>query len=248
MPREQADVAADADEQAAALQPMTRIGLHWREDAGALAGRPDAGDRIVDRGAHVRMGVVARMAECGGEVARPDEEPIDTVDGGNRLDVGDRGCGFDLHDHADLVVGARGVVLDPPEAIRAHRRRDPSNPGRGIPGGGHRALRFLRRLHEGNDEALHPDVQQPLEDHGVVPRRPDDRARRPFAHRLELAQHQRQLVGRVLGVDQHPVEAGSGDDFRGHVARQAAPQPNLHVTFAERFLQSIDRQRDFHGQ
>ena len=57
------------------------------------------------------------------------------------------------------------------------------------------------------------DVKQALDDHRVVPGRPDDSVRAAAAHRLKLREHHRQLVRRVLGVEEDTVEAGIGKDF-----------------------------------
>src|SRR5262245_52708944 len=115
--RQQADVASDADEETAALEPVPRVGFERRQDAGTFAGGADASDGVLDGGAHGGIAVIARVPERRGEIAGPDEQPVDAVDGGDGLDVRDRGRGFDLHDDADLVVGARRVVLHTSESI-----------------------------------------------------------------------------------------------------------------------------------
>ena len=87
LPREDAGVAADGDEPAAEHQPVARVRLDRREDAGELAAPHDAPDRVVDRPTDVGMRRVAEMTEVGREIARADEQPVDAVDRRDRLQV-----------------------------------------------------------------------------------------------------------------------------------------------------------------
>ena len=50
---------------------------------------------------------------------------------------------------------------------------------------------------------------------------------------LQLREHHRQLVGRMLGVEEQPVEAGSGDHLHRKVTGQAAPQADLRFAGLE---------------
>ena len=87
LPGEHARVAADGDEQAAELEPVARVGFDGREDAGDLARPHDPRDRVVDRGAHLGVPIVAEMTKIGGEIARTDEQAVDAVDRRDRFEV-----------------------------------------------------------------------------------------------------------------------------------------------------------------
>src|SRR5262249_44551607 len=130
--RENAGVVADADKQTADLEPVPGIGLDRREDAGTLSGRAYALNRVLDLAAHVRMTVVAQMTHARRQMARADEQAVDTIDGGNRFDAGDGLRCFDLDDDAHFVVRAMEVIFRAPVAVRANRRRDSTNAVRWI--------------------------------------------------------------------------------------------------------------------
>src|SRR5579871_491971 len=49
----------------------------------------------------------------------------------------------------------------------------------------------------------------------------------------------------MLGIEENPVETGIGHDFRGDVAAQGTPEPNLRPGCGESVLEGISRQ--FHG-
>src|SRR6185436_12456801 len=123
------------------------------------------------------------------------------------------GAGLDLDDDADFFVGAGEVVLDAPVAARPRRGGDAANAVRRIPGGGYRTARLVRGLDERHEQALHAEVEEALEEDRIVPGRTHDRRGRARLHRLQLAVHVRELVGRVLGVEQQPVEPDAGDDL-----------------------------------
>ena len=57
---------------------------------------------------------------------------------------------------------------------------------------------------------------------------------------MQLLVHLRQVGGRVLHVDQDPVEAGAGADLRGSVAGQAEPAAGLHLAGAQVAFQMVD--------
>src|SRR5687767_10018396 len=59
---------------------------------------------------------------------------------------------------------------------------------------------------------------------------------------LQLRQQVLQIVGRVLAIEQDPVEAGSGDDLDRVVRRKARPQADLRPARLERALETVLRQ------
>ena len=116
---------------------------------------------------------------------------------------------------------------------------------RGIAHGNDRRARFLDRLHVRDEQILCADIQEALDQDQIVPGRPHDRRGRAPHQCLQLAQHHRQFVGRVLGVDENPIKARPGDHLGREVAAGVAPQTNLRTPFAEGFLERIHRQ--FHS-
>src|SRR6185295_11137742 len=100
------------------------------EDARRLARLADAPDRLVDHGLHFRVGDLAGVAERSVQVGRADEHAVDAFDRADRLDVVERALRLDLHQHADLLVRALGVVLDAAKARRAGRAGDAAHAGR----------------------------------------------------------------------------------------------------------------------
>ena len=57
---------------------------------------------------------------------------------------------------------------------------------------------------------------------------------------LQLRQHVGQAVGRVLAVEQQPVEAGAGADLGGVGVGQAEPQTDLRPALGHGLLESVD--------
>ncbi|MNJ74898.1 hypothetical protein D3C77_719010 [compost metagenome] len=69
---------------------------------------------------------------------------------------------------------------------------------------------MLGGLHHGHQQGLGAYVQQLLDQHRVADRWADDRLRRVGRNGLQLGQQAVQVVGRVLAVQQQPVEASIG--------------------------------------
>ena len=186
---------------------MARVRFDRREDTRELPRLHDPRNRCVDGGADVRVRAVADVTHVGGEVARADEQAVDAIDGRNRFEIPQRDTRFDLHDDAQFAVDALDVVLDAAVAIGPHGRGDASDPFRRIARRRDRLPCFLGILYPRHEKALHADIEEPFEQNRIVPRRPHDRRRGAAGHRLQLAEHHGQLVRRVLGVEQEPVEA-----------------------------------------
>ena len=166
---------------------------------------------------------VAEMAERGGEVGRADEDAVDAVDRRDRRRGLEAGAALDLHHDADLVVDAGEVVGDGAVAVAALRDRDAAHAGRRIAGRGDRAARLVGGLHERHQEVVEAGVEQALDLDRVVPRRPDDRRAGAVLQRHQLRNEGRDVVGRVLAVEQQPVEAGDAEDLGGDRVGERAP-------------------------
>ena len=182
---------------------------------------------------------LTEIAKRGGKVARADEYSIDAFDARDLLKVLKSARRLDLQQKTDLSIGRPVVSFDPAIAGRARLAREAAKAIRGVANRQDCAAGFLLRLHIGNEQRLCADIEQPFDDHGVVPGGSDDGVRRSPAHRLKLGEHHRQFVRRMLGVEQNPVESGVGEDFGDDGAREAVPQPELQFAGLERLLEGI---------
>ena len=166
------------------------------QDAGGLAALHDAADGLVDGLRDLGMVGLAQVAHVGGQVGGADEGAIHAVHRQDVIQRVDGARGFDLHQHAHLIVGARQVVGDAVPARGAGQRAaHAADAGgriahRGDGGGG-----FLGRLHHGHQQRLRAGVQDLLDLHGVVPGRAHHRRDRIGGHRLQLRQRGLQRVG-----------------------------------------------------
>src|SRR5260370_16163637 len=143
VPREHADIAAHRDEKEAALEHAARLVLAHAQEAGCLAGGADALAGMEDRRLHVRVLRVGEMAHIGGEVGRADEDAVDALRRGDGRDIGDGLARLALHEDADLLRCALGIVGDAAIAV-----------GAGRAGKAARALRAVTRRRAGAPRLL----------------------------------------------------------------------------------------------
>ena len=179
------------------------------------------------------------LAEGGGEVVRADEDAVDAVDLGDRLDLVERAFGLDLHQQADLAACVLQIVFHAPIAAGATAAGDAANAAGRIARRLDGAAGLIRCLNERDEQGLRADVEKALDQHDVVPRRAHDRRRGAGLRGLQLRQHVRHLVGRMLGVEKEPVEARMGDDLGRDRAAQAAPQADLQVAPGDGMLEGV---------
>src|SRR3954451_11715499 len=85
--RQQAGIRAHRRDQRAELDRAARETFVPGQDARNAAAGLDAPDRLLDHPLHLRMTLVADMAEVGRQVARTDEEAVDPLDAGDCLEV-----------------------------------------------------------------------------------------------------------------------------------------------------------------
>ena len=116
---ENADVRADRRKAAADRAVAATFILGCSEHARRLAGLSDAADGVLDHRHHRRIAGLSSLAQVGMQVGRADEHAINAIDGANGLDVLQRLLRLHLHQHAQFVVRAVGVIPDPTEARRA---------------------------------------------------------------------------------------------------------------------------------
>ena len=165
--------------------------------------------------------------------------PSTPGDLGDRLDLLHRLARLDLHQHADFIVRFAEIAGHAAVARRARGDRHAADAVRRIARGGDRALGFLGVLHIGKQQRLRADVEAALGEHHVVPGRPHDRRRGAALQGLELCDQVRDFVGRMLGVEQDPVETGIADELGGDVAAQARPQADLQFAGGDRVLEGV---------
>src|SRR5262245_2385029 len=227
---EQPHVGADRDEQRAEIEVAPRELLVRRQDPGRLAARADAADRVVDLRQNRGVRRLARVAEGGVEIGRSDEDPVDAVEPRDRLDLVDRRLGLELDQHAELLVRALRVVLDPAEPGRPRRAAHSAHACRRVARIGDGLARLVDRLDERDQQGLRADVEHALDRDHVVPGHAHDRMHGVRRDRLQLAEHHVELVRRVLGVDEEPVEARAGARFGAVVVREREPETDLQLT------------------
>ena len=84
--RKDARVDRDGGEERADLDAALREPGVRGQDACGFPGRPQAADRILDRGDDVGMTGFSDMSKAGCEIGGSDEDPVDAFDRGNRLE------------------------------------------------------------------------------------------------------------------------------------------------------------------
>jgi len=94
-------------------------------------------------------------------------------------------------------------------------------------------------LNVGQQHRLGSDIEHALDQHRVVPGRPDNRGGGAALQRLQLCEQDRHFIGGMLGVEQNPVEPGIGDDLGADVTGKAAPQTDLQAALLERLLENV---------
>ena len=197
--------------------------MHRRQDAHRLALRRHALVQVADRVLHLGMAGIAEMPQRGGQVRRTDEHAVhasteaisSTASMPGRLSI----CSSTQM--LSLMVcryGHRAV------AVAALRAGHAAHALRRIARGRHGAARIGLGLDEGDQQVVEADIQHPLDLDRVIPRRPPHRRAGAGLQRLQLLQEHRHLVGRVLAVEQQPVEIGQPGQLGRDVAGHAHPE------------------------
>ena len=124
------------------------------------------------------------MPQRCGQIGRANEDTIDPVDAADRLQLLERRSALDLHEHADLFISLLEIVLDATEITGAAAGRHPTHAPGWITDGRYRPAGFLCRLHVGQDDRLRTDVEYALDQHRIIPGRPNHGTRRASTHCL----------------------------------------------------------------
>ena len=192
----------------------------------------------LDDGNDLRMGGSTGVAEARGEIGRPDEDAVDAIDGGDRL------AGLDLNQQAELLLGVGRVAGDATEAGGPCQGRDAADAARRIAHGRDRNRRCLGRLHVGDQQGLGTDVEEAIDEDGIVGRWPDDRGG-VGCRCLQLRQHGQGIAWAVLGVEEQPVIAGAGEKLGDVGPGQRRPEADLAPARAQAGLEGV--RRELHG-
>ena len=73
----------------------------------------------------------------------------------------------------------------------------------------------------------------------IVPGRTDDTVDRVGRRGLQLCKYGWDIAGRMLGVEQHPVQTTTRHDFRGIGTGQTVPDTDLSLTRSKGPLETI---------
>ena len=160
---------------------------------------------------------LAGMTEGGMQIGRPDENAVDALNRCNRLEVVEGLRGLNLQQHAQLTLDHLRIIFDAPVARGSCRAAHAAHALGRIAGVGHRFACLLGCVDHRNQHGLGADVEHPLEHHHVVPGHPHHCLSRIGRHRLQLGMDRLEVVGRVLHVEQDPVEAGTCDQLDGEM-------------------------------
>jgi hypothetical protein len=94
-------------------------------------------------------------------------------------------------------------------------------------------------LHERHEDVVEAGIEQALDLDGVVPRRPHDRRAGAVLERHQLRDEGGDVVGRVLAVEQQPVEAGKAEDLGRDRVGERAPAADQRLAGAEAPLERV---------
>src|SRR6218665_1523499 len=155
-------IGSDRNELEALFDIAARIGFDRREDADGFAGSTAARMDVGNGRLHLPVVGVAEMPQGRRQVGRADEDAIDPPHLQNALQRLDAGTGFDLQQHANVVMYLARVLGLRAVAVAALRVRDATDAQRRIARGGHRRLRRFGRFDERQQQVDETDVQQPL--------------------------------------------------------------------------------------
>src|SRR5208282_906533 len=115
--RQQAYVAACCNEVESHFKNELHVVDVPSQCSRGLARGPDSPGCVLDCCLDFRIFWIAEMTEIRCQVAGPDEDSIDTFDGGDRLEFRKSGLCFQLHQHAYIKVCVLMVALDTPVVV-----------------------------------------------------------------------------------------------------------------------------------
>ena len=213
---------------------MARQRLVWRENACGFARLDDAFEGVFNGGLHHRVRRVAYMPERCRQVGRADEHAVHAFHGGNRVQIVQRGLGLGLHQQADLRIGLQrvGGVAAKRRCARTAHAADAAFTTVSIvlrvTHGPHQCCGLGGGVYHWHQQGQHAQIKVLLDQHLTYIAMAHGHARdgvrrRVGGNRLQLVQDGAQVVGRMLPIDQQPVETGPSAHLGGVRIGQAEP-------------------------
>src|SRR5215469_15909940 len=121
LPRKERGVAADGDEEKAAVEHPACFVVAETQESRRLAGGANALARLENSRLHLAMLRVGEVAHIGGEIGRADEDAVDAVHGGDGDNLSDGFARLALDEHANLLMRALVVSGDAPVTVGPRR-------------------------------------------------------------------------------------------------------------------------------
>src|SRR5258708_24010979 len=215
LPGKDAALAAAGDDLKPGIEHLAALVLAGAEKARRLARLADALAAGDDRLPDFRPLPIADMPHRGGEIGGTDEQPVDPIDRGDRLDLAERLLRLDLDENAELALDALGIILHPSIAVGARGSGDTANTLGRIACRRNGAARLVSGLHKGKEQTAGAVVEQALDQHRLVPRHPNHRLSAAAHPGAQMRYHPGEILGRRLHVGEQPGEAGTGAHPRG---------------------------------
>ena len=199
-------------------------------------------ERVEDRGLHRRRTGIAHVAHRGREIGGADEQRVDALDGGDLVQRLERVEAFDLQDQAELVARRGGIILDGAEAGSAGQAGHASDAAGGVVHCGDGAAGLFGRADVRYHQRLRALIEVALDQGGVVVGDADrGRDLGVGGDGLQAGQDVGNLHHRMLGVDQHPVEAEIGQKLGPDRAAERVPDADLLAALGQRALEAVFR-------
>src|SRR5262249_27987770 len=103
---------------------MLGVTLSPRKNSRRLACLANAPDSVLDDGFKIGIRRLACITKRPMQIARADEQPVDTVYRCDPLEIVQGCLRLDLHQHTDLFVSVLGIILDPAKTRSSSDGRD----------------------------------------------------------------------------------------------------------------------------
>src|SRR5690606_28957850 len=242
-------VERDSHELCAQFQAFAGTLFLYHEYPRRFACTTNAPNGIIDDAGHFGVERLTRVAQARGKIGWPYENSINAIHGRDGLQVGQRFGGLDLNQQAELFLGPLNIILCPAEIGCAYGTAHSTHTLRGITHGIHGSCCLFGVLDKGQKKSLSTQIEIAFYQHHVVPSRTYHRLRsRPARSRLRggqclyLRQHERHVIGGMLGIQQRPVVTGSAKELGNIRGRNGGPNANLGLPCFQGFLEGIGGQ------
>src|SRR5262249_8187921 len=147
------------------------------------------------------------------KIPRADEYPVQSVHCSDLSEVIQCSLGLDLNQYAEFLVRTPGIIFHPPKAGGSCGSTHTAETLQRITCVRVCVHRFLFVLYVGNEQCLSADIKETLNRDHVIPWYAYNGMRWVWRDSLQLRQHHIELVRRMFGIYQKPVEARARDHF-----------------------------------